>query len=105
MLIIMIPNPAEAYRAGRRVVSAWWNYDPILVVQKTAEGRRAKCFGCGEYDPLTGQCRACSCFVLIKSLAATEDCPKGYWGPIEVKPLGWFRRSLQRIASALRKKP
>ncbi len=101
--MIRFPNPARFARAIRDRIRDWWNYEPLLATMKVAEGRRSQCFGCPRYNHLTGQCEECSCFVLIKSLAAGESCPLGKWEAYEVKTPSRVRNFLKGIAAAMQK--
>ena len=53
---------------------------PVLVPEDIAEYRKRICVKqCTWYDPDTGQCMVCTCFVDLKVALATERCPKGRW--------------------------
>lgn len=75
---MMIPNPFRFIAAMWRVL---WSAtvkaeDPIASPEVVAE-RTRECDGCAY---LRGdQCSACKCFVGVKRLFTTEQCPKGFW--------------------------
>jgi hypothetical protein len=77
-----IPNPLKLIAAIYRLCFALAMRHSLIVDNATADERARECHrrdgDC--YDAVYGQCRVCTCFVGIKTLFATESCPRGYWG-------------------------
>ncbi len=62
-----------------------------MVSHDERQARLDVCHQCPNHD--RGRCRSCGCFVSIKALMATEDCPKGWW-PKLVRPVWPMGRPL-----------
>lgn len=69
--------PRNAWEAVNRVVAAISRGERVSVSAGVRNRRRLTCAFC----PLnvSGRCRECGCFVLAKTMLATEDCPKHKW--------------------------
>lgn len=71
------PNPFRFFAAVRRVVSSWFARRPILVTEEVEQARQRICDACEEQED--GQCKVCSCFLVLKINLADEECPKKKW--------------------------
>lgn len=82
----------QAARAFGRVLWALVCFRPLLVSEEVAEQRLTICRGCEHLRD--GQCKVCSCYVGIKTLLASEACPKKKWKKIFVWSVlrGIFKR-------------
>lgn len=69
-------------RAVGRMFIALVTHRPLFVTPERAVKRQNICAaqdgGC--FDAAYDQCRVCTCHVSIKTLFATERCPRGKWG-------------------------
>jgi len=74
---MIAPNLKSAVSAARKVASAVWRRETVLVSSKVLERRRAKCAKCPSNEG--GQCVECTCFVRLKTLLKTEKCPLRKW--------------------------
>jgi len=78
---VKIPSLSRFVVAMLRVWRAWVRSEEIAAPQWVAEDRRRRCHlqdgVC--YLKEVDQCLECSCFVKLKSLLATEDCPRKLW--------------------------
>ncbi len=74
-------SPSVAFRAVCRIAWAALTQKPLFVTPETAARRHAQCKardgGC--YDEVTGRCQVCTCYASVKTLFATEKCPRGHW--------------------------
>lgn len=69
-----IPNALAAIgRALLRVFSR----DPVMADAFVGEIRRARCQFCPAN--VEGQCVDCTCLIDLKTLVASEECPRGRW--------------------------
>lgn len=60
-------------RAADRVIRR----EILLVDSSTKKKRLSVCHGCEYLSDM--QCSVCECFVLAKTMLASESCPKGKW--------------------------
>lgn len=75
---MIIPNPFRLAAAVWRVVkTAFFKAEDPIASREVVAERTRTCDGCEFLDG--DQCSVCSCFVGVKRLFTTEDCPKGYW--------------------------
>lgn len=68
---------SNAAKASIRIVKNVVNGEQVIVDNDLASSRMEICNGCefrkGE------KCRACGCFLALKTSLTTETCPKGKW--------------------------
>lgn len=43
------------------------------------------CERCDHYNQITTQCEECGCFMKVKTLIQSAECPIGKWGKYEEK--------------------
>lgn len=74
-------QPITFFRALGNALVALMSGNPVLVPLDVADERLSECEKRAKvcYDPESGQCKMCSCYVTVKTLLATEKCPFGYW--------------------------
>jgi hypothetical protein len=76
---VILPNIANAVGAATRVIGALANGEKVMASLPTVGARRLICGSCKENDVDSGQCRACTCLIRLKTLLKTETCPQGRW--------------------------
>ena len=54
-------------------------FGPLIATDEDIEARNDICLECSFYDATEGQCRACTCLVVIKVMLNSECCPVGKW--------------------------
>ena len=65
-------------RAARLWIIQWTN--PLLPPEKS-DARIKICEGCRFFDEKLRRCQVCQCYVDLKALLRTEDCPAKKWPP------------------------
>ena len=75
-------QPLTFLAACGRVLAALVRGYPVLTPLDVADDRLHECHRRARvcYDPESGQCKMCSCYVTMKTVLATEKCPFGHWG-------------------------
>jgi len=73
------PSFREFFRFLHRERAAVAAGEVLIAEQTLVDGRRAKCYGCDSYLPLTNQCNECTCNIHVKTLFVHEQCPKKFW--------------------------
>jgi len=76
---MVFPNPFRAVAALFRVVLCYFRGDHAFVSGRVLAKRRKICGKCFWRDPVSDQCRKCTCFLVIKQQLATERCPIDKW--------------------------
>lgn len=69
----------NAVKALKRVVVAAAAGSKVFVGEKIAAQRLDACHRCPAFQPKTGQCAECGCFVRVKAKLSTEQCPLHKW--------------------------
>jgi len=72
-MIIRWDSPWRFFMAGMRTVEFWGQGRPVLTPFREAQHRLAICGPCRFNDH--GQCRKCTCFLVLKVRLAAEECP------------------------------
>jgi len=76
---MVFPNPFYAIRAFYRAVKAYFRGDRLIVSGRVSAKRRKLCNACFWRDPVSDQCRKCTCFLALKVELTTEKCPIDRW--------------------------
>jgi hypothetical protein len=78
---VKFPNFFKFCAAIARFSKALATGQPILVKPGVERERLNECKkrdgDC--YEAWSGQCQVCTCFIGVKTLLATEKCPRGHW--------------------------
>jgi hypothetical protein len=76
-MIIKWKTPFTAFMAVWRLIWANLKNDNVLLDNRTIDRRIGACETCFYYE--NEQCALCTCYVNVKAILATEDCPIGRW--------------------------
>lgn len=76
---MIVPNVANAIGAAVRVAGALVGGEKVMAPLPEVGARRLVCGACPENEVSSGQCRACTCLIRLKTLLKTETCPQGRW--------------------------
>lgn len=69
-----------ATRAMGRLIWALVTRRPVFVTPEEANERLGTCeTECQHFETVDRKCLICRCYVDLKSIFATEDCPKRRW--------------------------
>lgn len=73
------PNPLTAAKSAVGLVKNLVQGKPVLVEEEELEKRLGQCDSCEFKDPISNQCKQCSCFIFLKTQFKHETCPVGKW--------------------------
>lgn len=88
---LTFPNPIAFARSAARALGALARGNNILVPRSVVNFRWGRCRSCVQFDPVSEQCKVCSCFVELKVQLATEKCPLNRWGFVALTKHRLFR--------------
>jgi hypothetical protein len=75
---MIFPNPIRFVKAMALVLWHWWHGVKPIVPQGVQTVRQGICNPCE--DNVDGQCRHCTCFIVLKTQFSIQKCPKKKWG-------------------------
>ena len=82
---MIFPNPLRLIKALFRAAKVKFGGYDALVNDAEAFFRLEECLRCPKFVKGTRQCAECTCFVDLKILVASEECPLGRWGCVWAK--------------------
>lgn len=92
---MIFPNPVTFVVAMFRWACGYLAGEKPVATSDCQNARLVQCHACEQYA--SGQCKKCTCYVVVKTWLSSEKCPLGKWD-VELSPAGetnnWISKCL-----------
>lgn len=76
-MIITWKTPVLFAKALWRSIKSFFSNEDVFVTSQEADRRTSRCYTCDFHQD--GQCTKCTCYIHVKALLRSENCPIGRW--------------------------